>query len=303
MLLEAMVLIFCLVGRVLRGTRIGVKKKMIWSVVSRYLKEASVWLGVGRAQRMGMLSLKPGFPHVIKGVGGIVLVVIDGTGTIDGDNKKSVDWERIDIEHVNGGANLGGIGREKIDWTEEIDKKFIAVLETQAKLENMVHSKIDALFVAREEVNDTFGVAWDKDANVIRASPDYMPLTKAYIYQGESAWDALDVIFGKQREHQALVNKEVIEISSDDDDDPTNGHNGLRIIVENDEDEVNSPPQKIPVIELDPPHVQIQPGDDGSTNMLPESYFVEPKRVSLFKGSSTSMLVRPSCCTEGGKRG
>ncbi|KAG8382956.1 hypothetical protein BUALT_Bualt05G0133900 [Buddleja alternifolia] len=132
------------------------------------------------------------------------------------------------------------------DWTEEIDKKFIAVLEAQAKLGNMVHSKIDALFIAREEVNDTFGtnfplyifrqrlyklsnryvvfkkitgysgVARDKDANVIRASLD--------------CW--LTWI-----KHQALVNEEVIEISSDDDDDPTNGHNGLRIIVENDEDE------------------------------------------------------------------
>ncbi|KAG8377626.1 hypothetical protein BUALT_Bualt08G0052600 [Buddleja alternifolia] len=81
-----------------------------------------------------------------------------------------------------------------------------------------------------------------------------MPQTKAYIYQGESAWDALDVIFGKQREHQALVNEEVIEISSDDDDDPTNGIIGLRIIVENDEDKVPSPrclfaPPLVPKVE------------------------------------------------------
>ncbi|KAG8384009.1 hypothetical protein BUALT_Bualt04G0073500 [Buddleja alternifolia] len=223
-------------------------------------------------------------PMVLDALGALLLVYLSITVNIGPNHQSASHSIDLTVNHITQIVfkvsnvvicSFGSFVPSYFDWTEEIDKKFIAVLEAQAQLGNMVHSKIDALFIAHEEVNDTFGtnfplhifrqrpyklsnryvvfkkitgysgVAWDKDANVIRAFPNCwltwikdMPLTKAYIYQGESVWDALDVIFGKQREHQVLVNKEVIEISSDDDDDPTNGHNGLQIIVENDEDEV-----------------------------------------------------------------
>ncbi|KAG8369810.1 hypothetical protein BUALT_Bualt14G0052500 [Buddleja alternifolia] len=197
-------------------------------------------------------------------------------------------------------------------WTQEIDTKFISLLEGQAKLGNLVipDSTENVVRMAREEINNTFGtnfsvyfcrerlrklsqrymvfkkitsysgVGWDRDTNTVLAPPDLwvkwlkdMTLTKAYIYQGEPSWDALEAIFGKKMERRVPVNDEVIEISSDE-DNPTGGHNGLRVdnanmvVAEDDEDEVVSPPQKIPIIEIDPPNVQLQPGDDGSTNML-----------------------------------
>ncbi|KAG8363843.1 hypothetical protein BUALT_Bualt19G0064600 [Buddleja alternifolia] len=154
-------------------------------------------------------------------------------------------------------------------------------------------------YMVFKKITSYFGVGWDRDTNTVLVPPDlWVKWLKLISTKENHHGMLLRPYLQKKTERRVPVNDEVIEISSDE-DNPTGGHNGLRVdnanmvVAEDDEDEVVSPPQKIPIIEIDPPNVQLQPGDDGSTNMLSQRYFAGLKRSA--KCLSISKVPPPRC--------